>query len=259
MNSLKMFVLWLLAFFALGGVVGYGQNVFDSDFAEQPKNLVKLNILGLTVGSFSAQYERAFTPHVSLALGVRVQPKRGLVFRSAVENWADATDSLDKAILNTTRFSSWAITPEFRCYFGRRPSNGFYVAPFVRIEGYKLSWAYDFREASGQITNVRADGKVNTFSGGLMLGAQWHLGANILLDWWIGGPAIGTMNLDLTGSGNIDRLSPDDKRRLVTQIENIELPGGTHPNADIRNNTVEVIGKINYTSFRTGLCIGYTF
>src|SRR5690606_34078277 len=124
----------------------------QGDFEKKPgsgnedftKNNVKLNLFALPLKNFSLQYERGLNENISVSMGVRFQPKSKLPFANTLsdlfesdgeEGDATLTDFFDNA-----KAGSWAITPEFRYYFGKQPLNGFYVAPYVRIGGNSLDW-----------------------------------------------------------------------------------------------------------------------
>lgn len=227
--------------------------------ASTPKNLIKLNLPSLAIASFSFQYERALTQDVSVALGVRFQPTRSMIFKSTLKTLVDASDSAAVDMINQTTLSSWAITPEFRYYLGRKPSNGFYFAPFVRFGGYRTQWEYDFRKDDGSLERVRSVGNFSNVTAGLMLGAQWHLGKHFLLDWWIAGPAIGTMKIKVSADGDFTGFNQSDRDRLNRNFKQIKLPGGDNPDVVITNDKVTATGNLPFYYLRTGFCIGYTF
>ena len=238
----------------------------QSVFAQEPpapevsefnKNHIKLNLFALPLRSFSLQYERGLNENMSVSLGVRLQPKGGIPFRATIEN-AYASDSLDRDFVNNSRISSWAITPEFRYYFGKRPLNGFYIAPFVRIGGYGLEWTYRYTEDNGNVRTMNFNGKSTAFSGGLLFGAQWHVGKRFLVDWWILGPSYGSYKVNLNAATDLSDLLPDDKQEIKTEIENLGVQGSRFT-ATVSNTGVVADGKLSLPGLRTGLCIGFTF
>jgi hypothetical protein len=88
-----------------------------------------------------------------------------------------------------------AITPEFRFYVSKNAMKGFYIAPYARYASFDLTlpfkYTYDQDPGPG-VNNVAKtatfNGKVTSFSGGLMFGTQFNLGKRIVLDvWWLGG------------------------------------------------------------------------
>ena len=107
------------------------ENNVSTDFK---KNIVKLNLFSLPLKNLSLQYERGLNENMSVALGVRFQPKGSIPFQSTIRNSMDTdNDTADAGLdfVNNAQISNWAITPEFRYYFGKKPLNGFYIAPFI--------------------------------------------------------------------------------------------------------------------------------
>ena len=227
----------------------------EADFA---KNKVKLNLFALPLKNFSLQYERGLTENMSVCLGLRLQPKGGLPFRSSISNAFDEEDTTAQDLIDNVKASSWGITPEFRYYFGKKPLSGFYLAPYVRVGGNSLEWTYSFRMDDGNMKRVDFNGKINSVYAGLLLGAQWHVAESFVIDWWIAGPSYGSMNIKLEANTDMTDLSADDRRDLEESLDGIGY-GGHELETDINDNGVRVKGKLPMFGLRTGLCIGYTF
>jgi hypothetical protein len=234
---------------------GFGQEKVSAN--EFYKNRVKLNLFALPIRSFSVQYERGLNENISVSMGIRLQPKGPIPFRNAIKNSYDA-DSIDVDFLDNARISSWAITPEFRYYFGKKPLNGFYVAPYIRLEGNKLDWTYKYTEDNGNVRNIGIHGKTSGIAGGLMLGAQWRLAKRMLVDWWIIGVAYGSYKVTLNGASDLSDMSAADKKEIEDTIESSGF-GNNGFNATVTNSGVTADVKVGLPGIRTGLCIGYTF
>jgi hypothetical protein len=224
------------------------------------KNIVKLNLFSLPLKNISLQYERGLNEDMSVALGVRFQPKGSIPFQGTLRNSIDDDNDTSNAgldFINSAQISNWAITPEFRYYFGKKPLNGFYVAPFLRFGGYGIDWDYNYQKDDGTIKPVHLTGRSTAFSGGILLGAQWHFN-NIVLDWWILGPQYGSYNISLDANGDFSDLTPQDKEDLERNIEGIGWNGNKFK-ATVTDKNVKAENKISLPGLRTGLCIGYTF
>ncbi|XZF14872.1 DUF3575 domain-containing protein [Chitinophagaceae bacterium MMS25-I14] len=237
----------------------FSQNDIVSHHADT-KNNIKLNLLAFTTRTFSIQYERELGTHISVAMGFRVEPKGGLPFRGFIENQADlsATDTAAKSFINNAKVSNWAITPEFRYYFGKRPHNGFYIAPFARIGNYSLDWNYAFQKDDGTTQNIGFKGNAFAYTFGLLFGAQWHVHKNILIDWWILGPSYGGTSLSLDANTDLSEMTADDKQNLHSDITGISV-FGHNIDATVTNSGVTASGHFPFAGVRTGLCIGFSF
>jgi len=231
----------------------------DADFK---KNIVKLNFFALPLRNFSLQYERGLNENISVSMGVSLLPKGSMPFQNAIENTMDIEkgDTADAGLdfVRNAKISSWAITPEFRYYFGKKPLNGFYIAPFVRFSGYNIDWNYKYERDNGGEKPVNLKGKSNGIAGGILFGAQWHMGKHLVLDWWILGPQYGSYNFTLEASGDFSDLTPDEKADLEDIIEDIGFSGNKFE-ATVTNTSVKAENKIGLPGLRTGLCLGFTF
>lgn len=232
------------------------------DTEDYTKNNIKLNVYSLPMKNLSLQYERGLGTRTSVALGVRFQPKGALPFQNTLKNIIkeEPEDSENAGLdfVKNAKMGNWAITPEFRFYLGKKPHNGFYFAPFLRVGGYSLDWMYKFTAEDGTITDIDLKGKMSTFGGGLMIGSQWHIGKHILIDWWILGPMYNSSKLTLDGNTDLSSLSYADQQELQKSLQDISFPGGS-VNASVNDDGVKATGNFGIPGIRTGLCIGYTF
>src|SRR5690606_27579315 len=139
-------------------------------------NLLKVNVTALPLRNFSFQYERPISQKTSVALGLRLMPNGGAPLESVIEGFFDEGDDVRDQIGNL-KLSNFAITPEFRYYTGGEALRGFYLAPFLRYATYSASLPYEYEyehPIDGPIENtIELDGRIGTFTGGLMIGAQW--------------------------------------------------------------------------------------
>lgn len=157
---------------------------------DEGKNLIKLSLASLALKTFSVQYERAIHKKISVGMGFKVMPKGSLSFSSSF-------DSIDEQ-LGSLELGNVAITPEIRFYMGKGFFKGFYVAPFWRYANYNASINYEF-EPNNITEIIPLSGKLNTFTGGVLLGAQWRIANKVYFDWSIFGPQYGFSSGELAG------------------------------------------------------------
>jgi len=253
--------LMILALCMLATKDLYSQHT-GSDARDFNPNVVKINLFSLPFRSLSVQYERGLNARMSVSLGARLMPKGPLPFQSSLRNSMDVEtgDTTDAGLdfINNASVSNWAITPEFRYYFGKKPLNGFYVAPFLRVGSYGIDWNYNYELNDGTQKAVHLKGRGSAISGGVLLGAQWHLGERLLLDWWILGPQYGSYNIRLEAIGDFSDLTDAEKKDLETTIEGIGYSGNKFE-AAVTNTSVKATNRLGFPGLRTGFCIGFTF
>tara|TARA_R110001599_G_scaffold221395_4_gene420016 strand:+ start:31686 stop:32426 length:741 start_codon:yes stop_codon:yes gene_type:complete len=215
------------------------------------KNIVKLNLTALPLGSIDMQYERTVGRKMSAALGLRMVPGGALPFTSIIESseGQDASVQLDKL-----EFGNFAITPEFRFYLGKHDGpRGFYIAPFARYSVINMKVPNFVIESSSGTINL--DGQISGFSGGLMLGSQWRLGKRIYLDWWIIGAGYGSSSGDINGVGD---LSPTEQEDLREDFSDLNI-GVIKTETTVDANGVNVGFDGPWATLRGGLLLGIKF
>lgn len=237
-------------------------SVIAANYADS-KNLVKLNVPALFLKNISLQYERAVGRKISVGLGVRFAPKSTLPFKSKFKDIAD-DDEVSRQIDNF-KTGNFALTPEVRFYLGKKGVfRGFYLAPFARYATYsgELPYKYEAVDPNTGATlpgerELFMSGRINTISGGLMIGAQWKLSQLVYLDWWILGASAGS------STGNLNGTS-------ATPLSNEEQEGLREALADLNNDFIKTESTVNangahvkvdgpWYTVRAGICVGVRF
>lgn len=182
------------------------------------KNMVKLNLLALTTGNISLQYERLITPKTTVGVTVNVMPSKGLPFSSSIESLVD--DKTTSAQLQQVSVSSFSVTPEIRFYLGKEGYKGFYIAPFLRYGKYNVDFPVNY-DYEGTEQNIMIDGTVKAFSGGFAIGAQWRVYKEFYLDWMIMGPHYGSAKGTLEGKKAINE---NEQAAIKKALNDLDLP-----------------------------------
>ncbi|NHE58994.1 DUF3575 domain-containing protein [Cyclobacterium plantarum] len=226
----------------------FAQGEVSADF---DRNIGKLNLTALPLGSIDLQYERVVARKMSAALGLRMVPGGGLPFAS-VYTTGDEQDAL--AQIDRLEFGNFAITPEFRFYLGKHDGpRGFYIAPFARYSVINAEIP-DYAISSTEET-INLDGKISGISGGLMLGSQWRLGSRIYLDWWILGAGYGSSSGELNGVGTLSSTEQQDLRDDFSDLDIAVVSTETTVDA----NGIRVGFDGPWATLRGGLLLGIKF
>ena len=216
------------------------------------KSLLKVNLLSLPLRNFSLAYEYKIGRKVTAGLGLRVMPKGGLPLRNSISNLVDDPDT-DRQ-LDKLKTGNVSFTPEIRFYMGKQAMRGFYLVPFARISTFTAEMPFEF-DISGTTQNMPLSGKLNTFTGGLLIGAQWKLGGKVYLDWWMLGPQYGTSNGLLDGK---KALTAQEQTELRRELQDLDLPfGETTTTVDANGARLDIKGS--WAGLRAGLCLGVRF
>ena len=232
----------------------HGQDTTATDWRSTP-NLVKWNFGALAFKSISFQYERAVGNRMSVALGLKSMPKSGVPFKSLLENAIDDEDTWNS--IKDLKMGNFAITPEVRFYLGESVFKGFYIPPFARYAKYDFTIPFAYTNIDGVEERANFDSNVNTFTGGVLFGAQFKLNKAFYLDWWILGPNWGTANGTLSA---YKTLNPIEQEILRTELDNFadDVPiVKLKPSVDGSGARIKVDGP--WGGLRSGLSIGYKF
>lgn len=227
----------------------------DSAWSANP-NLVKMNVAALVTKSFSFQYERAVSKRISVALGYRFMPQSGVPLKSSFLDLVD--DQQTKTTIDNFKTSNFAITPEVRFYVGKGVFRGFYLAPYARYAKYKAEGPFEFEITQLNTTETMYfKGDVNTFTGGLMLGAQWKLSKLVYLDWWIVGASYGHSKGNLVGKRTLNAFEQEELRNQLNDFTD-DLPI-LKATSTVDGNGATIDFKGPWAGLRAGLNVGFRF
>jgi hypothetical protein len=225
----------------------------ESDVSEPGKNIIKLNLPALALKNFSVQYERAIAKKISVAATFRYMAEGKVPLKSTFVKLADDPDT--ERQLNNLNVGNMAVMPEVRFYLGKKGVfRGFYLGPFASIARYSADLLYEYDDA-GSIKTMPLSGDVNSFTGGLMIGAQWKLSKRVYLDWWILGANYGTSKGDISGQ---QKLSASEQQSLRDELDELDVPL-TKFTYVVNESGATVNFKGPWAGVRSGICIGINF
>lgn len=224
----------------------------QTTFAQDKKNVVKLNLTGLGVGSFYLQYERALSSNISVALGASFLVPRSAQMKKFINP--------DSTTFKKDQLSGFSITPEVRFYLGKKDApRGFYIAPYLRYNYYKMDLDVDARVnlkdgTKNQLMNFKGIGAYNSFGGGIMIGAQWLVADKISIDWWILGLGYNKTIFSIESKGDYSNLDLDNTVNEINAASVLVKEYGTANDKEIKAQ-LEMPGL----GLRMGLALGYAF
>lgn len=222
------------------------------------RNFIKLNLTSLILKNYSIQYERATSKSISLAVSIRTMPTTSMPFKNAIIKGIEEDDET-KDVIEKLRLSNFAFTPEVRFYTGKKGyGRGFYIAPFYRYSKYKVSnLTVNYENAANQQNSIDLSGMLTSNTGGILFGAQWGLGKNLCLDWWILGPHYGSGNGTFTGVAK-QPLTQDEQNDLRQELEDLDIPL-TNKTVNVNAGGASLILDGPWGGLRAGLSLGIKF
>lgn len=225
------------------------------------RTVVKFNLSGIVLQSYTAQYERILSRHGSITLSGSYTPSgTPLPFKQALLNqYSDNPDA--KRAIETTLFSKRIATLEYRFYLAGHAPSGWYIAPFVRYAGMDVSNDYSYHSQDGALHQAHLEASFNTGGAGVMLGYQFLFGKHLSLDVWLLGPFYG-MNVKAIFNGTDPywaSLKPADIAKMKSDIDNTQLPlYSVSSTFNLPQITATLTGP--YYGVRAfGLAAGYSF
>lgn len=218
------------------------------------RNNFKVNLMGIAFKSVNVQYERVVADKISVTGTFRYMPQSSLPFKGLMRTIADNIEA-ERQVANM-ELGNIAFMPEVRYYFGKKGAmHGFYAGLFGNYTKYKASLLYEY-DYLGNTGIIPMKGDVNAFTGGILLGSQWHLGNNFMLDWWIAGPNFGKGNGEVTGK---KALNTFEQQAVRDELEKLDLPFGIEHTYQVNSEGATVFFNGPWGGVRTGLSIGYRF
>ncbi len=192
------------------------------------RSVLKLNLSGAALGTATFQYEKALGKHISFAIGAGFRPEKLIPFAKDIEKYINFADnkidyiSFDNVKKAESKIGMFHVTPELRFYFGKKEAPiGFYVSVFGKYNDFhgKVPVFIDIDYKNLPIRlELPVDTKLQTYSGGLMLGKQFQLGNRFTFDWYIAGGHLGKANVHGESIQNLESFDDDFRIRLRNRI-----------------------------------------
>lgn len=218
----------------------------------QGKNMITLNALALSSGTFSLQYERLVSKKTSVGVTLNFMSERGIPFSGAIESLV--SDRTTVAQLKAVSVSNFSFTPEARFYLGKEGFKGFYISPFVRFSNFSMNLPVNYYY-EGEDQHIMIDGKTSSISAGVGFGAQWKLSDNFYLDWMIIGPHYGGSTGTLSGQKS---LNQEEQDAIIESLRDLDIPVVSY-DYEVDSNGAKV--KLNgpWAGIRAVVGVGYRF
>jgi hypothetical protein len=221
------------------------------------KNNIKISLTSLAFKNLQLQYERSLTKRIGVVIGYSFISKGSVPFKSQLNDLASSNEE-GQGIFDNAELGYTAITPEVRFYLGKGYGKGFYIAPFYRNLKYDITGVnFTYTNQFGGKDDIEVGGKLTANTFGLQFGAQFNLGKNLILDWWIAGPHYGSSNGDFVGVSS-RTLTAFEQNELQKELDKIELPlSDVDAKANANGATIKISGP--WGGIRSGISLGYRF
>lgn len=224
------------------------------------RTLVKFNVSGAVFQNYTVQYERILTKNSSITFTAGTSQNAPLPFKQALlDRFSDNADAV--RAINTTLFTKYIGTFEYRFYLAGHAPTGWYIAPFVRYINMTINQDYTYTDLEGVLHRPNLKAQFNSGGAGVLLGYQWMLGKRIGVDLWLLGPFYGTnVKADFVGYDPLwQSLTTEDIQNIKRDITSTKLPGYTATDR-INLPVIEALLEGPYYGVRAlGLALSYRF
>jgi len=223
----------------------------SSVFAQDYKNEVGLELLGLINADLQFTYERPLGAHTTWGVGLGLKMDEGLVKLSGLDTEFIQTNDLT--------YSGFKVTPAFRYYLNEVSNgmDGFYVGGFVKIQRYSSDLLGDYTNSADEQFVVDIDSKFNVTSVGVMVGYKLSLGDRLNLDFLIAGPGFANHKYELTNRQPLPDEFYDDLNDALDDYSVLDFIGAEFDFEGGSGETKET--SISLPAFRYAMTLSYSF
>ena len=226
----------------------------------QKNNIIKINTGALIIKNYNLIYETAIGKNVSFSLGLRYMPKSATPFKPTIANMVKSPDfNIDNFKMGNT-----AVTPELRFYMGRKKMKGFYLAPYARYATFYFTFPVNRKGYTGPMDFVNPivlNGKISSYSAGLLMGVQSNLSKRFVFDFWLLGGHYGKSNGTLSTSSISPEMTAQEQQDLQTTFDETVIDGPIKLEGKVINSTsAEITSKGPWAGLRCfTIALGYRF
>jgi len=150
-----------------------------------------------------------------------------------------------------------AVTSEFRFYMGRKKMKGFYLAPYARY----ATFDFTFPVVRNGYDPIVLNGKISSYSAGLLMGVQSNLSNRLVLDFWLLGGHYGKSNGTLSTSSISPEMTAQEQQDLQTTFDETVIDGPIKLEGKVINSTsAQITSKGPWAGLRCfAITLGYRF
>lgn len=239
-----------------------GFQVFSQNETALGKNIVKVNLAGLTFGNYQIGAERVLFKPFSVAVWYSTVPmgKAPSIYSTKYVLSIDALADL----VEESEVEYNAFTAEVRVYLGKGNAKGIYFAPFYQTSKYNFK-DFPFKyESDRGTTDQLQDGKGAIYRDnfGLLLGVQFNIGKHFVVDAFLG-PQLASATGHLTALAP-NLISNDEQNSLASNLDEV-FRGETDLISEIgmivtsRTGAHVAMKPDSWIDFRGGLSLGFRF
>lgn len=220
--------------------------------AQEYKNEVGFELLGLVNADAQFTYERAMWQHISLGLGFGLKSEEGLVKLSGLDNELIETNDLT--------YSGFKIVPQVKYYLKditNGDMTGFYFGAFLKLQRYNTDLLGTYTNLSDEQFPVDFDGQFSITSFGFLVGYKLRLSSRFNLDFLIAGPGFARHNYKLTNREPLPDEFYDDLNDALNDYSFLDFLG---VDFDFRPGTTGTReSKFSLPAFRYAFTLSYAF
>ena len=221
-------------------------------------SIIKTNLCGLALKNYNLTYERSIARIMSLSVGLRYMPKSTVPLKSTIEKVIDNQDFR----INDFKMGNTAITGEARFYLGIKKMSGFYMAPYFRYANFDFTIPIK-NPNSTSAESILFNGKISSYSGGLLLGMQYRILKKFVIDIWTIGGQYGSSQGTITATNinpSMEEGSPE-RNELQKTLDNLNDAGPFKFEGKVTSpTTAEIKSTGPWFGLRSfALSIGYRF
>lgn len=219
-------------------------------------NAIKLNFSSLLAGHIGLQYERVVAPKMTVCFQARYRPS---LRNGQLNNLIEDPSGSSSVVFSNIKFSSIALTPEFRYYF-KEAMRGFYMGPYLRYRMIPYKLESNYYDLNNNKLVDKLSGTYNTFMLGGIIGTNIYLSETFNLDIFIVGAHYSLHNFNMDWKSSFP-LSPADQEDIKASFDEFQS-GNTGVNFDytVNANGATINTKANGFGVRVlGLNLVYKF
>lgn len=222
-------------------------------------NIVKLGLGSAAQGGINLEYERVLTEKTTVLVELNFKVPSsipGTAF-DQVEN---------QGTTNNLQFTSgdvkgFMFAGEYRFYTKGNAPQGFYLAPYLKLNNNQLDLTGTYSNNITGATNIAAAAGLGLFTAsvGGNIGYQWLIADKVAINWNILGLGLGVNRISGDFTADDNGVFNDFRQDVETFIEYFPGLRNALLTSDNTARTIDAAGGFIFPTARVSVSIGYAF
>lgn len=227
--------------------------------AQAQENIVKLGLGSALNGGINLEYERVLTEKTTVLaeLNFKIPSTLPETTFDQVENQG----SSNALQFNSGEIGGFMFAGEYRFYTKGNAPQGFYIAPYLKLNNNRIDLTGTYNNNNNGNTNVAASASAGLFTAsvGGNIGYQWLIADKVSINWNILGLGLGINRISGEFTAADNGVFDDFAQDVTDFLDAVPFLPSINIDSNNATQTINASDSFLFPAARVSVSVGYAF